>query len=230
MSFEDFMAGTVDARVSRGSFDHSTKTLAPLPLDATDAAKTGREAELKVVQSEIAAKFDADYLPCAAQMGGLFAQAQSCRTLGQMLPLRLFQAQGYMIGHLVTLCQAYQADADVLAKLGLPGFQAYLKRFADDAVQAQAAIKNTVAAGMPGPGLEPEAFFAALNAGLPVIPDRPQQGGDVGTPGPMTGWPGLASQSTTMPPSGGLPFLPSPPFGGDREPRHSSNARQTDNA
>lgn len=53
MSFEDFMAGTVDARVSRGSFDHSTKTLAPLPLDATDAAKTGREAELKVVQSEI---------------------------------------------------------------------------------------------------------------------------------------------------------------------------------
>ena len=123
MSFEDFMAGTVDARVSRGSFDHSTKTLAPLPLDATDAAKTGREAELKVVQSEIAAKFDADYLPCAAQMGGLFAQAQSCRTLGQMLPLRLFQAQGYMIGHLVTLCQAYQADADVLAKLGLQAFR-----------------------------------------------------------------------------------------------------------
>lgn len=213
MSFEDFMDGTVDARVSQGSFDHSAKSLPPLAPDANDTAKAQRVTDLKAVQSEIAAKFDAVYLPCSAQMSDLFAQAQSCRASGQMPPLRLFQAQGYMIGHLVTLCQAYQADADVLARLGSPGFQSYLKRFADDAAQAQAAIKNTSAAGMPGPGLEPEAFYNALNAGLPVLADLHQQNEDVITPSPMTGWPDLASQTTAMLPSAGLPFFPSPPIG-----------------
>lgn len=215
MSFEDFKSNSVDALAARGMFQHSQQVL-PLPSgDTTDSQKAGHKAQLAAVQSEIAAKFDNDYTPCTTQMAELIARSNSYRTSGVMLPLRLFQAECYMMGHLASICQAYQTDADLLARLGATDFQTYLKKLSDDATQALVAMKNSSAAGMPGPGLEPEVFFAALHAGRSVLSDgeaAPPSSGDAPDQGPMSGWHGLAAESVANPTGGSLPFAPSPPF------------------
>lgn len=207
MSFKDFLANSVEGLSEAGRFQHSQRIFqrfdTPTPEQAADSA-----ALLMDIQNEIVAKFESEYNPCIERMNALMAEVKGYRSAGAIQPLSVFQAQCYLMGHMVTLCQSYQTDADVLAKLGTPGFQAYLKKLLDDAIPALAELKKTPVAGMLGPSLSADAFLAELRR-MPV-----EESADFDpTRGPMWGYagplPGATSPIPAINPT--WPFLPSPP-------------------
>jgi hypothetical protein len=217
MSFEDFIAQSVDARAADGSFQHSRHTV-PRFDQPTEAQSKEAIAKAVEIQKEIAAKFDTEYSPNVTQMNELMRQVQSFHASGSLQPLALFQAQCCLMGHLVTICQSYQTNADVLARLGASGFRDYLKKLFDDASQALASLNKTSAAGMQGPSLDAASFLASLARGVPRNAHSEPQVIDAPAfdpaHGPMWGYSGQRPPALApmpgMDPS--LPFLPSPPF------------------
>ncbi len=230
MSFEDFLADSVDSRIANGTFRHSTHTVPKFDKPTDDQAKEAIARAVEI-QREIGAKFDADYLPCVARMNEMFAEADTYLRSGTLQPLPLYQSQCYMLGHLVTICQDYQNDADTLAKLGAPGFQTYLKKLFDDASGGLAQLRKATAAGMRGPSLDAAEFLATLKRDGPASAGwRGQPGSAPGAPvgidptrGPMWGFGGQPGPAMPGPGTNPLwPFVPSPPlppgFGGTDNP------------